>query len=57
MFFCFGVEESAQFQSGFGVCVAEGGSVGKMIEGCSPVKVRRNSTILLVSLSVSATPS
>ncbi len=51
------VKESAQFRLGFGVVAVEGGSVGKMIEGCSPVKVRRKATSLVVSSSVSVNPS
>ena len=46
-----------QFRSGFGVFAVEGGSVGKIIEGCSPVKVRRKATILFVSSLESVNPS
>ncbi len=46
-----------QSRSGFGVTAVEGGRIGKIIDGCSPVKVRRNATSLLVSFSVSVNPS
>ena len=47
----------SSFRFGFGVIEVEGGRVGKIIEGWSPVKVCRNATILFVSLSVSIIPS
>ena len=46
-----------QFRSGFWVFAVEGGRIGKIIEGWSPVKVCRNATILFVSSSVSVTPN
>ncbi len=52
-----GVKESVQFRSGFVVVAVDGGSVGKMIEGCSPVRVRRKATSLVVSSFVSISPS
>jgi len=46
-----------QFRSGFWVFAVEGGSVGKIIDGWSPVKVLRKATILFVSSLESVNPS